>query len=458
MIRMTIVIGSLMFVTGQASAATVERWYSDQQLASGETVFKQNCAACHGLNAEGTSDWKKTDSNGNYPPPPLNGSGHAWHHSKDLLNSTILDGGLKLGGVMPSFSGKLSDADVDSTIAYFQSKWPDDIYLKWSNRNQPGNTPTIESIADPIESTSGRGEDITKLLKMRIGNNDVADPVKTPVDGLYQTQFRNNYAYLSDDGRYLFMGDLFDLELEQNLTSNARQNIETPVATSPEKNEVLDKRKQTDLLKKRLGSNDVSEVVETPAKGMYVVKFGSNYAYLNRDGRYVIMGSMIDLKLGQNLTSISRKRTAKALLNQFAREDKAIFPATGTEKGVINIFTDTSCVSCRKLFMEVPELQKAGISVHYLPFPDDGEEGPGYETLKQVWCAEDKAKALTIAKGVAVGRLPAGNCVNSSFVDTSYALAKKIGVIGTPAIFKQNGEHIKGYVPYQKLIPKILKE
>ncbi len=101
-------------------------------------------------------------------------------------------------------------------------------------------------------------------------------------------------------------------------------------------------------------------------------------------------------------------------------------------------------------------MQKAGISVHYLPFPDDGKKGPGYATLKQVWCAEDKAKALTIGKGLAVGNLPEGNCDDSSLVDKSYALAKSIGVIGTPAIFKQNGEHIKGYVPYQDLIPRIL--
>ncbi len=456
MIRKFCVFCALMLVAGQSIAVTSERWYSAQQVAGGEELFKQNCASCHGQNAEGTADWKKTDANGNYPPPPLNGNAHAWHHSKELLKSTIQDGGIKLGGVMPSFGNQLSDEEIDSVIAYFQSKWPDDIYLKWVNRNQPGNIPSIESITEQIDDASGSKHDITKLLKMRIGSDEVADPVKTPADGLYQTRFGKNYAYLSDDGRYLFMGDLIDLELEQNLTNNAKQNIEVPVTISPETSGILNKRNITDLLKKRLGSNDVSKAFETPLEGMYVAKFGSNYAYLNRDGRYVIIGSMIDLELGQNLTSISRKRTAIVLLKQFSIEDKAIFPANGPEKAVVNIFTDPSCVSCKKLFVEIPELQKAGISVHYLPFPDDGKKGPGYATLKQVWCAEDKAKALTIGKGLAVGNLPEGNCDDSSLVDKSYALAKSIGVIGTPAIFKQNGEHIKGYVPYQDLIPRIL--
>lgn len=456
MIRKFYVYCALMLVAGQSIAVTSERWYSAQQLASGEVLFKQNCASCHGQNAEGTADWKTPDANGNYPPPPLNGNAHAWHHSNELLKSTIQDGGVKLGGVMPGFSDQLSDEEIDSVIAYFQSKWPDDIYQKWASRNHSGDVQSIESITKQVDGAYGSKNDITKLLKMRVGNDDVADPVKTPVDGLYQTRFGKNYAYLSDEGRYLFMGDLIDLELEQNLTNNAKQNIEVPVTILPKKTGIIDTNKITNLLKKRVGSDDVSLAFETPAEGMYVAQFGSNYAYLNRDGRYVIMGSMIDLKLGQNLTSISRRESAKVLLNQVPIEDKAIFPAIGPEKAVINIFTDTSCISCKKLFVELPELQKAGISVHYLPFPDAGKKGPGYATLKRVWCAEDKAKALTIGKGLATGSLPLGNCDNSSLVDESYAMAKKIGVVGTPAIFKPNGQHIKGYVPYAKLIPEVL--
>jgi len=456
-IKKFFVIISLMLVAGQATAATVDRWYSNQQLVTGEVLFKRNCASCHGSNAEATANWKTTDANGNYPPPPLNGSAHAWHHSGDQLKNTILEGGVKFGGLMPGFSDKLTDAEIDAVIAYFQSKWPDDIYSKWAERNQP-NSQLSDSVSSLIESNSGSNDDMTKLLKMRIGSDDVASPLKTPVDGLYQTQFGKNYAYLNSDGRYLFMGDLIDLVAEQNLTKNARQKIDVPSTNLAETKGISDTGKITQLLEKRLGSSNVSEAVATPAEGMYVAKFGPNYAYLSRSGRYVIIGSMIDLEQGQNLTTISRKRTAKVLLEQFPIEDKAIFPAIGTEKAVVNIFTDASCVSCKKLFMEVPELQKAGITVHYLPFPDEGKKGRGYATLKRVWCAENKAKALTIGKGLADGSLPAGNCSDSSLVDKSYALATNIGVVGTPAIFKQNGEHIKGYVPYQKLIPKILKQ
>ena len=115
--------------------AAAERWFNQDVADYGAELFQQNCAVCHGVNAEGTKEWKKTDANGNYPPPPLDGSAHAWHHSIPQLARSIKEGGIKLGGVMPAFGDKLSDQDVLAVIAYFQSKWPDEVYKVWHDRN-----------------------------------------------------------------------------------------------------------------------------------------------------------------------------------------------------------------------------------------------------------------------------------------------------------------------------------
>ncbi|MCK4710302.1 MAG: cytochrome c [Gammaproteobacteria bacterium] len=120
------------------------RWYNPEMLQTGGSLFQQNCASCHGANAEGTLEWKKTDSNGNYPPPPLNGTAHAWHHDISVLKNTIQEGGVKLGGTMPPFKDKESTSDIEAVIAYFQSKWPDRLYQQWDTRNQGSNLPTID--------------------------------------------------------------------------------------------------------------------------------------------------------------------------------------------------------------------------------------------------------------------------------------------------------------------------
>jgi mono/diheme cytochrome c family protein len=127
------VISILSLVSLNTAAA--DRWFNQGVVNYGAILFQQNCAVCHGANAEGTTDWKKADAQGIYPPPPLDGSAHAWHHSIPQLARTIKEGGIKLGGVMPPFADQLSDQDVLAVIAYIQSKWPDDIYTRWHNRN-----------------------------------------------------------------------------------------------------------------------------------------------------------------------------------------------------------------------------------------------------------------------------------------------------------------------------------
>ena len=114
------------------------------------------------------------------------------------------------------------------------------------------------------------------------------------------------------------------------------------------------------------------------------------------------------------------------------------------------------CLADKKLHEEIASLQDAGISVHYIPYPRGGSQGPGYQTLKQVWCAEDKPEAMNIAKGVSSGDLPSGDCAAASFVDEGYTIGNRIGITGTPALFLQNGTKIDGYRPYRELIPVVL--
>ncbi len=116
------------------NAYAVDRWFNQDVVNVGARLFQQHCAVCHGANAESTPDWKKSDAQGNYPAPPLDGKGHAWHHPIPQLVKSIKDGSIQLGGTMPGFADKLSDQDVLALIGYFQSKWPDQTYQAWHNR------------------------------------------------------------------------------------------------------------------------------------------------------------------------------------------------------------------------------------------------------------------------------------------------------------------------------------
>ncbi|SHF40062.1 Cytochrome c, mono-and diheme variants [Modicisalibacter ilicicola DSM 19980] len=126
----------LLLVVSGCGEETVEgRWYTQSQVDRGKTVFLENCAECHGRSAQGrTSNWREPQADGAYPPPPLNGSAHAWHHSFDMLMRTINQGGAAIGGQMPGFEDQLSEDDKEASIAYFQSQWDQRIYEAWLDR------------------------------------------------------------------------------------------------------------------------------------------------------------------------------------------------------------------------------------------------------------------------------------------------------------------------------------
>lgn len=112
----------------------IERTIDPIHFSQGQKLFQLNCASCHGKQAEGAMDWRKPDAQGKNPAPPLNGTGHAWHHSSKSLASTIKNGTAKIGGNMPAWKDKLSDNEIKLILTWITAQWADEIYTAWYNR------------------------------------------------------------------------------------------------------------------------------------------------------------------------------------------------------------------------------------------------------------------------------------------------------------------------------------
>ena len=190
----------------------------------------------------------------------------------------------------------------------------------------------------------------------------------------------------------------------------------------------------------------------SPIEGIVGVEAGARYFYLDKSGRYLFTGQLIDLESGANLTEARLGKTRKKQMATFSDNDKVIFPAKEEEKGVLDIFTDTTCPYCRKLHSEVPKLQAAGVTVRYLPFPRSGPQGRGYDEMRSVWCAEDSAAEMTIAKSGSSYEVGITDCEAAAAVDAGYRLGVRVGVNGTPAIILPDGRMQPGYRPYNDLI------
>jgi mono/diheme cytochrome c family protein len=113
-------------------------------VASGETVYAQHCAECHGEKLEGEADWKSRNVDGSFRAPPHDDSGHTWHHSDRVLREAVLQGGTRLGNLgtsnMPAYAGVLSDDEVEAVLTYIKSTWPEDVRaIQWEQTvNDPG--------------------------------------------------------------------------------------------------------------------------------------------------------------------------------------------------------------------------------------------------------------------------------------------------------------------------------
>ena len=106
-------------------------------IARGKIVYENNCIGCHLVNLEGAENWKGIDEDGHRKAPPLNGTGHTWHHDDTTLHNIIKYGLVKLvknyEGKMLGFEDNLKDKDIDSVLSYMKSFWPDDVYQQQIN-------------------------------------------------------------------------------------------------------------------------------------------------------------------------------------------------------------------------------------------------------------------------------------------------------------------------------------
>jgi mono/diheme cytochrome c family protein len=103
------------------------------QLALGEKLYAQHCAACHGAKLEGQPSWQKKLPNGRFPAPPHDDSGHTWHHSDEVLFAITRNGlappyaPAGYESDMPAFAGKLGDGEIRAVLTYIESKWSDEV-------------------------------------------------------------------------------------------------------------------------------------------------------------------------------------------------------------------------------------------------------------------------------------------------------------------------------------------
>ena len=198
---------------------------------------------------------------------------------------------------------------------------------------------------------------------------------------------------------------------------------------------------------KKIDGLKLEDVRMTPVTGIYEITRGSEVSYTSGDGRYVIIGDMIDLDSDANLTE-NRRRTIRSRLIESVPESEMLVFSPKDPKYTITVFTDIDCGYCRRLHSQIAEYNRLGIRVRYLFYPRSGPDTESWHKAEAVWCAANRNEALTRAKNgeeIKSPKCPAG------IVARDWELGHKLSVEGTPAIFLPSGEMLGGYAPPAQL-------
>lgn len=136
-------VASLLFLVacGDASTSAQNQLLRPDDpaiVASGEAIYVQHCALCHGAELQGQPDWQRRGPDGLLPAPPHDPTGHTWHHADQVLFDLTKHGLQRFAGpdyqtAMPAYDGVLSDDDIVAVLSYIKSTWPEDIRARQSS-------------------------------------------------------------------------------------------------------------------------------------------------------------------------------------------------------------------------------------------------------------------------------------------------------------------------------------
>ncbi|HZV55238.1 MAG TPA: DsbC family protein [Rhodocyclaceae bacterium] len=191
----------------------------------------------------------------------------------------------------------------------------------------------------------------------------------------------------------------------------------------------------------------VDSVRKAGALGLYEVLIGGEILYTDDKASHVIVGHIIDPKTRKDLTQERLDKLSQIKFSDLPLDVaiKIVKGNGGNGKRTIATFEDPNCTYCKKLAKELQGLND--ITVYTFLHPILSQDS--LDKSKSIWCAPDRAKAWTDA--MLNGVMPAAGKCDTAALDKSMALARKLSIRGTPAIFLADGTRIPGYMPAAKL-------
>jgi thiol:disulfide interchange protein DsbC len=189
----------------------------------------------------------------------------------------------------------------------------------------------------------------------------------------------------------------------------------------------------------------------TPLAGLYEIRMGAQVMYTDTKGEYLIDGHLVDTKTMRNLTQERVDDLSKINFATLPLKD-AIAWKNGNGKRKLVVFSDPNCGYCKQLekrFSGIKDMTVYSFVIGIL-----GDESK--RMADNIWCVGDRTSAWRdwMVSNQAPARLM-GAC--STPLQRNMALAQRLGVNGTPAMFFEDGTRLASAAPNEVIEQRLNK-
>lgn len=175
-----------------------------------------------------------------------------------------------------------------------------------------------------------------------------------------------------------------------------------------------------------------------PISGLIEIKAGSNVFYTDAAGDYLIEGQLIETRTQRNLTEERLDEINRVDVANLPAKDAIVWKA-GTGKRRLVVFADPNCGYCKQLEREIQKLKDVTVHTYLIGILGDDSR----VKLDNIWCSRDRTQAwLDWMLQGATPPKAMGLCGSPG--QRNLALAQKLRVNGTPAVFFEDGSRLPG--------------
>lgn len=176
----------------------------------------------------------------------------------------------------------------------------------------------------------------------------------------------------------------------------------------------------------------------TSFPGLIELRAGDNIFYSDANGDHLVVGQLIDTRTQRNLTEERQDEINRIDFTMLPFKDAVVW-RSGNGSRKVAVISDPNCGYCKRLEREFQGMKDLTVYTFMVPIlgPDSKVKADN------IWCMKDRTAAWL--GWMLRGETPQRSMTQCATpVDRNQAMAQKLRVRGTPAIFFEDGSRLPG--------------